>query len=134
MIEQEFTDPAAAGRELLPASRLHPLDHLEDARCGTCPAVFEGRVSGQHPQSMHEVGPRQLLARLLVVLEPVMGPGAGNPFAPWSNGRGMHGRNGFSLAVFLAQIKAIRFPIPGAVDRREGMVPAEIDAVQLRPM
>src|SRR5258706_3317945 len=83
---------------------------------------------------MREVGPRQLLARLLVVLEPVMGPSAGNPFAPWPNGRGMPGRNGFSLAVFLAQKKAIRSPIPGAVDRREGMVPAEIDAVQLRPM
>src|SRR5215510_4414040 len=134
MVKPVFIEPISKVLENLEAPALHPNQHVLNASLDTHAAVLELRMLVQHVQTLRSILISQRLAGAFQGLTAtVTRPGPGQ-IAPRLERRSVNDSRRLAQAVSPADIDRVSIAIPYQLDRRKGMIPAEIHPANARPM
>src|SRR5215510_14585607 len=134
MVKPVFIEPISKVLENLEAPALHPNQHVLNASLNTHAAVFELRMLVQHVQTLRSILISQRLAGAFQGLPATVTRPGPWQIAPRLERRSVNDSRRLAQAVSPADIDRVGIAIPYQLNRRKGMIPAEIHPADARPM
>src|SRR5215510_11249443 len=134
MVKPVFVEPIGKVFENLEAPALHPNQHVLNASLDTHAAVFELRMLVQHVQTLRSILISQRLAGAFQGLPATVTRPGPRQIPPRLERRSVNDGRRLAQTVSPADIDRVSVAIPYQLNRRKGMIPAEIHPADARPM